>query len=214
MGPRGPVTTLGAPLSMALTSLQTAPAHLLHARCHHWGRDTSGSGAFPLPSCHLGRLFEQMLAGCTLAEMELKLKGLWNLGSKADISPVAAEATGLPFFCRLCKLSPCRTFEWTPGALTSRTGLALAAVGFVCRHMWDLGQARFSAASTTPVAGPRARLLQSWDLNSMDLHWGLYKNISWGTGLLADIPKVEKWLRAVPTTVYCIDPLRGWQETK
>lgn len=56
--------------------------------------------------------------------------------------------------------------------------LALAAVGFVGAYTWGLGQGRVQATSVTPTEGPGAKLLQYWDLTSMNLQWQLGKRDS------------------------------------
>ena len=101
--------------------------------------------------------------------------------------------------CRqLCNFSTCGTSEQTMGAPAAGAGLALAAVGFVGVCTRGLGQARVSAASTAPKAGPGTQLLQSWDLTSVDLCWWPCENNACKTpGLTARISTVEAGPMAV-----------------
>ena len=62
------------------------------------------------------------------------------------------------------------------------------------------------AASIASTEGPGARLLQSWDLTSVDLRWCPCENVTSGTpGPVASTPVVEAGQMAVPT-VYSVSP--------
>ena len=78
------------------------------------------------------------------ATKEEELKSLLTAVQTMDLHPCDQH----------CKLSTCRTSEWTVHAPAAEMDLALAAVDFVGMYMWRLGQARVSAASIVPTMGP------------------------------------------------------------
>ena len=90
--------------------------------------------------------------------------------------------------------------------------LTLATLGFVGMYTQGLGQDRAWAASKAPTVGPSARLLQLWDLTSVDLcQWPVENNTWQSPGPTAGIPTVKAGLRAVPTTVYFVSLHNGWK---
>ena len=134
----------------------------------------------PLPppawvgACAPGLPQEQTLVGGTHAEEGLK-KLLSSTGyatkeEKLKSLLAAAGTTDSHPCCCLHKLRICRMFKWT-SAPAAEMGLGLAAVDFVGTHMWGLDPVRIRPTSIAPTAGPGTQLLQSWDMNSVDLHW-------------------------------------------
>ena len=100
----------------------------------------------PVGGSHAAVGLKSQLSSRGHATKEEELKSLLTAVQTMDLHP----------HDWLCKLSTCRTSEQTMSAPAVKTGLALAAVDFVATYTWRLGQARVSAASVVPTAGPGA----------------------------------------------------------
>ena len=96
--------------------------------------------------CARGHFREQMPVGGPHAEVELKpqLSLRCHANKEKELKSLLAAAQTIESepHDQFCKLSTCRTSEWTMSAPATKMGLTLAALDFVGMYTWGMGQAR------------------------------------------------------------------------